>query len=213
LKEQLAVHLKLSFFFRNTAAPDMARSRRSRPGLTESWDDVNEQDFDSEIFADGDEREELGESYASERQRASRSQAQMEDGDDVSPEAARNALRNSGTLDNDIKPRKRGARLGESELVMPSSPDGAQERASISRAKTPHSRLNQRSLTSDAGSFIRRAQGPAPGQTKDEYDDEIDNTSDLNWPIVVWQKAVVPILWYAWDVLQTLSPRAYSQSG
>lgn len=190
----------------------MARSRRSRPGLTESWDDVDEQDFESKIFAPGDEREELGESYASERQRTSRSQVQLEEEDDVSPEAARNALRNSETLDNDIKPRKRGARLGEPELVMPSSPDGAQKRASISRAKTPHSRLNQRSLTSDAGSFLRRAQGPAPGQTKAEYDDEIDETSDLNWPIMVWQKAVVPTLWYGLDILRIAATNPFTKS-
>jgi hypothetical protein len=191
----------------------MARSRRSRPGLTESWDDVDEQDSESDIFASGDEREELGESYASERQRASRSQAQIDDEEeDVSSEAARNALRNSGTLDNETKPRKRTTRSGDSELVMPSSPDGAQKRASISRAKTPHSRLNQRSLTSDAGSFMRRAQGPAPGQTKDEFDDEIDNTSDLNWPFVIWQKAVVPTLWYAFDILRIAATNPFTKS-
>jgi hypothetical protein len=190
----------------------MARSRRSRPGLTESWDDVDEQDFESEIFAPGDEREELGESYASERQRAPKLRVQMEDDDDVSPEAARNALRNSGMMDNDIKPRKRSARSGESDLVMPSSPDGAQKRASISRAKTPHSRMNQRSLTSDAGSFMRRAQGPAPGQTKAEYDDEIDEVSDLNWPITIWQKIVSPILWYAFDILRIAATNPFTKS-
>lgn len=190
----------------------MARSRRSRPGLTESWDDVDEQDFDSEIFAPGDEREELGESYASERQRASRSKVYLDKEDDVSSEAARNALRNSGTLENDLKPRKRATKSGEPDLVMPSSPDGAQKRASISRAKTPHSRLNQRSLTSDAGSFMRRSAGPAPGQTKAEYDDEIDETSDLNWPFVVWQNAVVPLLWYAWDILRIAVTNPFTKS-
>jgi hypothetical protein len=193
----------------------MPRTRRSRPGLTESWDDVGEQDFDSEIYAPDDEREELGESYASEKQRASKSQVSFDDEDGgafMSPEAARNALRNSGTLDSDIKPRKRNTRTENPELVMPASPDGTRKRASISRAKTPHSRLNQRSLTSDAGSFIRRTGGTTSSRTKDEFDDEIDETSDLNWPIMVWQKAVAPILWYALDVLRIAVTNPFTKS-
>ena len=194
----------------------MARTRRSRPGLTESWDDVGEQDFDSEIYAPGDEREELGESYASERQRGSGSQVSFDDEDGgafVSSEAARNALHNSGTLDNDIKPRKRNTRSGDPKLVMPASPDGARKRASISRAKTPHSRLNQRSLTSDAGSFMRRTGGTTSSRTKkEEYDDEIDDTSDLNWPFMIWQNAVVPILWYAWDILRIAATNPFTKS-
>jgi hypothetical protein len=193
----------------------MPRTRRSRPALTESWDDVGDQDFDSEIYAPDDEREELGESYTSERQRASKSQVAFDEDDDdafVSPEAARNAVRNSGTLDSDIKPRKRNARSENPELVMPASPDGARKRASVSRAKTPHMRLNQRSLTSDAGSFMRRTEGTASSRTKDEFDDEIDDTSDLNWPIVVWQKAVAPILWYALDILRIAVTNPFTKS-
>jgi hypothetical protein len=59
---------------------------------------------------------------------------------------------------------------------------------------------------------MRRAQGPAPGQTKDEFDDEIDNTSDLNWPIVIWQKAVAPVLWYALDVLRIAATNPFTKS-
>jgi len=131
----------------------------------------------------------------------------------VSSEAARNALHNSGTLDNDIKPRKRNTRSGDPKLVMPASPDGARKRASISRAKTPHSRLNQRSLTSDAGSFMRRTGGTTSSRTKkEEYDDEIDDTSDLNWPFMIWQNAVVPILWYAWDILRIAATNPFTKS-
>ena len=194
----------------------MPRTRRARPALTESWDDVGEQDFDAEIYALDDEREEMGDSYAFEKREASRSQVSFDHDDEggafVSPEAARNALHNSGTSDNVIKSRKRNARLGEPELVMPASPDGTRKRASISRAKTPHSRLNQRSLTSDAGSFIRRTGGTTSSRTKDEFDDEIDETSDLNWPIMVWQKAVAPILWYALDVLRIAVTNPFTKS-
>jgi hypothetical protein len=121
-------------------------------------------------------------------------------------------VRNSGTLDSDIKPRKRNARSENPELVMPASPDGARKRASVSRAKTPHMRLNQRSLTSDAGSFMRRTDGTASSRTKDEFDDEIDDTSDLNWPIMVWQKAVAPILWYALDILRIAVTNPFTKS-
>jgi hypothetical protein len=130
----------------------------------------------------------------------------------VSPEAARNAVRNSGTLDSDIKPRKRNARSENPELVMPTSPDGARKRASISRARTPHMRLNQRSLTSDAGSFMRQNKGTASSRTKEEFDDEIDDTSDLNWPIMMWQKAVAPILWYALDILRIAVTNPFTKS-
>lgn len=182
----------------------MARSRRSRPGLTDSWDDVDDHDSGSDIFAPGEEHEEMGDSYASERLRASRSQVQIEDDDNEKHaliEAARNAEHNSGASTGDIKPRKRAARAADADLVMPSSPNGSQKRASLSRAKTPHSRLNQRSLTSDAGSFMRQTKRPA-SQTKEEYDEEIDNTSDLNWPFEIWHKAAVPILWFVWDILR-----------
>lgn len=203
----------------------MARSRRSRPGLTESWDDVDEHDFNDEIYAPGDEREELGESYASERLRSRGQRQQYEEEDEeeeddtaafVSSEAARNAVHNSGS---DIRPPKRGSRAaaaaaGEPGLVMPASPDGGSgKRASLSRAKTPHSRLNQRSLTSDAGSFMRRAREPAvPPLSKEEYDDEIDSTSDLNWPFVVWEKVAVPLLWYAWDILRIAATNPFTKS-
>jgi hypothetical protein len=130
----------------------------------------------------------------------------------VSPEAARNAVHNSGTSDNDIKPRKRNARSENPELVMPASPDGARKRASTSRAKTPHMRLNQRSLTSDAGSFARRTGGTASSQTKEEFDDEIDDTSDLNWPVMIWQKAVAPILWYALEILRIAATNPFTKS-
>lgn len=183
----------------------MARTRRSsRPQLTESWDNVDDHDFASEIYAPGDERDELGASYASDRAGRFSSRRKTEQGDeyedDASAEAARNALRNSAS---DITSRKRN----EPSLVMPASPDGLRARkASISRAKTPHSRLNHRSLTSDAGSFLRAAQekdkAPQRSQDKAEYDEEIDNSSDLNWPFVIWEKMLVPVLWYACDILR-----------
>lgn len=205
----------------------MARTRRSRPDLSESWDDVDAQDFGSAIYAPGDEREELGDSYTSEK-RASRPQSRKEEveedegeGEDehdartfVSAEAAQNALRNTGGSDLGLRKRR------EPSLVMPSSPDGGKPRASVARAKTPHMRLNQRSLTSDAGSFVRRAEeekgkGKGKGkkvQSKAEYDDEIDETSDLNWPFVVWERAVVPLLWYAWDILRIATTNPLTKS-
>lgn len=185
-------------------------SRQSRPDLSESWDDVNDQDFGSQIYAPGDEREELGDSYTSERSNRAKVRGSFSrDEDEDLDEAARNAAYNS---QDDIGLRKRG----EPSLVMPSSPDGLKARASVSRAKTPHSRLYQRSLTSDAGSFARRAgqeeRVATMAQTKDEYDDEIDNTSDLNWPLVLWEKMLSPVLWYGLDILRIAVTNPFTKS-
>lgn len=194
----------------------MARTRRARPELTESWDSVNSHDdFDSDIYDPEDERSELGASYYSDDRpsRSRRFPTPPSTNDDVSPEASRNALLNSQTSEarEDInKPRKRGARSGvDNSLIMPASPDGAGQGSSSARARahTPHFRLNQRSLTSDAGDFNRRAsaRGAAPGRgskTEAEYDDEIDETSDLNWPFVVWEKVARPVGMYVLDILK-----------
>lgn len=193
----------------------MARTRRTRPELTESWDSVNSQDdFDSDIYDPEDERSELGASYYSD-DRPSRSRhipTSPSTNDDVSPEASRNALLNSQTSKEDrearenIKPRKRGARFDgvDNSLIMPASPDGADKGSSSARARahTPHFRLNQRSLTSDAGDFSRRNSTRARGgKTEEEYDEEIDNSSDLNWPFVIWDKMGKPVGMYFLDIL------------
>lgn len=187
----------------------MARPRKAKPELTESWDAVDEQDdFSGEIYSDSDERQELGSQYREIRQTRSRRAVD----EDVSPEAARNAMRNSrtsGRREEDITPRKRAGRQDEGpELVMPLSPD-ARTSAKV-RAGTPHHRLNQRSLTSDAGTFSRRAGMEETGmssrlkemakQMEAKYDEQIDDSSDLNWPITIWSKVVRPLLGYALDV-------------
>ncbi|KAK6442342.1 hypothetical protein LTR95_001418 [Oleoguttula sp. CCFEE 5521] len=185
----------------------MARTRRAKPELTESWDAVDEQDdFEGGIYSDEDERQELGSQYRENRHARSR-----RDDDDVTSEASKNAMRNSrtsGRREEEIKPRKRGARQEDGpELVMPSSPDA--KAAARARAGTPHFRLNQRSLTSDAGSFNRRVEqdriGPSrlkkmAAQMEAKYDEQIDDSSDLNWPITIWSKVVRPLLGYVLEI-------------
>jgi hypothetical protein len=59
---------------------------------------------------------------------------------------------------------------------------------------------------------MRRTGATASSQTKAEYDDEIDETSDLNWPIAIWEKALVPVLWYAWDILRIAATNPLTKS-
>jgi len=199
----------------------MARTRSARPYLTESWDSVNpHDDFDEDIYNPEDERAEIGASYYSDH-RPSRSRnnpilpATNDEDEDVSLEASRNALHNSRTSRGDreareeIKPRKRGARSSvDKSLVMPLLANGSSSGSSAkARAHTPHFRLNRRSLTSDAGDFNRRTgkQGSASARgakSEAEYDEEIDNTSDLNWPFLLWDKVAGPVAMYALDVLR-----------
>lgn len=192
----------------------MARTRQSRAGLTESWDAVDErEDFDDQIYDDTEEKEELGSSYFSNRSSRSRAKPDQDDdenGEFVSPEASRNARQNgriphdAGFEREEIKPRKRNTRSSVDQgLVMPSSPDALNTKAAKLRASTPHFRANQRSLTSDAGQLRRAAARDAP-KTKDEFDDEIDETSDLNWPIMLWDRALKPVVGYAIDIVRIL---------
>ena len=94
----------------------MGRSRRARASeLTESWDDVAEDEIDN-----------------------------SSDPDVV-------------LIDEEVRSRKRGANTRnqkptEPSLVMPSSPNAINGNGK-SRTKTPHLRLNQRSMTSDAGAL------------------------------------------------------------
>ncbi|KAK3672766.1 hypothetical protein LTR78_007352 [Recurvomyces mirabilis] len=116
----------------------MTRARRARPDLTESWDDVDGSEEDEEIYTEDDERAEMRDSYRSD------------------PASSRRNLRSSrvesATSSNARDGRRRSARLSvEPELVMPTSPDGGRSSGSAMRASTPHFRLKDRSLTSDAG--------------------------------------------------------------
>src|ERR1700754_4989483 len=110
----------------------MARTRRDRPELTESWDDV-EEEFDNETPTEDDDVDEEDDRQG----RYSDVRKSRYDGTNG------NAERRRATRSSD-----------EPELVMPASPNatGAVNGKS-SRAKTPHFRMNQRSMTSDAGKF------------------------------------------------------------
>ena len=94
----------------------MGRSKRARATeLTESWDDVAEDEIDNSS----------------------------------DPDAA--------PIEEEVRSRKRGANTRnqkptEPSLVMPSSPNAINGNGKA-RTKTPHLRLNQRSMTSDAGAL------------------------------------------------------------
>lgn len=173
----------------------MARTRRGRDAeLSASWDDVG---------ADGHSEEEYTPS-SDEDERQTRRNTRLN--------------RANGDLSS---PQKRNTRSSaEPDLVMPSSPDAVKIKQ---RAKTPHFRLNQRSMTSDAGdldagrkaNMASRAQTPhfrlnqrsmtsdagelrrkaAKGE-RDEYDDSLGGYLDL-----AWRRILSPILGYVGEIV------------
>ncbi|KAK5114006.1 hypothetical protein LTR62_003129 [Meristemomyces frigidus] len=113
----------------------------ARPELTESWADVDdEREEEDSTYTEDEERAEMRDSYRS----------------DNRTHTSRRDMRSSrasipGRVDGENS-RRRSARLSvEPELVMPSSPDAGRSSSSAMRASTPHFRLKDRSLTSDAG--------------------------------------------------------------
>lgn len=187
----------------------MTRTRQRRADLTESWDDVDG-DYEEEglAYTEDDERAEMRDSYKA---------------DDGTPRA-RKDLRSSKVdfANGDGAARQRSARLSvEPELVMPSSPDAERPkgkpglrdatprmrlnersmtsdagkldaRAAKMRASTPHFRLNQRSLTSDAGRFN------IPQEPDEEDEDENGGQSR---PSAIWERILQPLLAYFLDVV------------
>ncbi|KAF2720439.1 hypothetical protein K431DRAFT_226422 [Polychaeton citri CBS 116435] len=65
--------------------------------------------------------------------------------------------------------------------------------------------MNERSLTSDAGTFkapseLTPTQRAARRRIEEHWDEEIDDSSDLQWPLVLWQNFVRPLVAYAGSV-------------
>jgi hypothetical protein len=180
----------------------MTRTRRARPELSESWEDVDDDEYgeDSKIYTEDDERAEVGrEGYRD---------------DDVpeTPRSRRSNMRGSRMAESQQQANgdarlRRSARFSEEpQLVMPSSPDASTTSTGARlRASTPHFRLNQRSLTSDAGKFASRL--------RDEEDEEevgMAKVKESPSGSAVWSQVLRPLLAYVMDVvgiaLQTLKP-------
>ncbi|KAK3681537.1 hypothetical protein LTR37_020863 [Vermiconidia calcicola] len=183
----------------------MPRSRRAKPELSASWDDVRD-DSDEETFTDDHEDE--------------------QERNDRDNRHGRKRDMRSSRLDgaNGDTPRKRATRssLAEPDLVMPSSPNAMGNQKS--RAKTPHFRMNERSMTSDAGSFdmggkmAQRAKTPrfrmnARSMTSDagsllrrqatlvEEVGEGEDDTLAGYAKMAWRRIFHPILAYCADVV------------
>ncbi|KAK5708489.1 hypothetical protein LTR17_020668 [Elasticomyces elasticus] len=201
-----------------------ARGQATRVDLSESWDDVDEDHEDSdETYSKEDEQAEMRDSYRSDTTKGS-----------TTSTPRRQNMRSSRTAEPANKAedtsRRRSARLSvEPKLQLPGSADGGRasgreakmrastphfrlkERSMTSdagklngngngngmRASTPHFRLNQRSMTSDAGRFGSRSKDEADGEDTDEGH-------------MLWRRVMRPLLGYAMDVagmaLQNLKP-------
>ena len=173
----------------------MARTRRrARPdNLTESWDDVADS-LDDETT---EEEEEVHDERLARDGRASRANGRQA--------SAQNRVTRSSV---------------EPELVMPSSPNARNvEQKPKARANTPHFRLNERSMTSDAGTFNvlkRRAETPRMrmndrSMTSDagrfsrkqsnlrnvEFEDDLEG----GYIRLAWERILGPILGYCSEIV------------
>ncbi|KAK0777449.1 hypothetical protein LTR91_013061 [Friedmanniomyces endolithicus] len=188
----------------------MTRARGTPLDLTESWDDVHDDDDDDgTLYTKDDERAEMRDSYRS-------------DARDSAPQRDMRSSRTNFRSKADDGDRRRSARLSvEPELRMPASPDAGRSSARTEnlRASTPHFRLNNRSMTSDAGSMNGEAKmrastprmrlsqrsmtsdaGRFGAKVKDDDDDEDETTQ----PNVLWRRVLRPLLAYAFDVAGVL---------
>lgn len=212
----------------------MVRTRRSRPELTDSWADIDDDETSSQttsghrIYSEDDERSEMADEYRARtpgRISGSRSSLRRREEEDVADETPRQRR----NLRSSVEPV---------ELVMPSSPDAAAAasgvtaaaRSAKARAQTPRFRINERSMTSDAGALRelpQRAQTPhfrlnERSMTSDagrfrgsglkrEYDEDEATADgdasggggvDVGEKVgVLWQRVVRPLLGYAGSVL------------
>lgn len=172
----------------------MPRTRRSKRELTESWEDV------PDPLAESDENSSHEDDHGrSQRQGSSTSRMDFANG----------------------QARKRGTRSSVGpELVMPSSPDALNgvprtktphlrlnDRSMTSdagdfdadrklRARTPHFRMNERSFTSDAGTFARRA------STLRAVNEDADGDQSISRHLgTVWYRVLQPIFAYCADIV------------
>jgi hypothetical protein len=174
----------------------MARPRRrARPdNLTESWDDVADS-LDDETYT---EEEEDDDERLARDARPTRANGHQ---DSVQKRVTRSSV--------------------EPELVMPSSPNARNaEQRPKARANTPHFRLNERSMTSDAGSFnlAKKARAQTPrlrmndrSMTSDagrfsrtqsnlrhvEFEDDLDG----GYLRLAWERILGPIFKYCSDIV------------
>ncbi|KAK4504023.1 hypothetical protein PRZ48_004938 [Zasmidium cellare] len=182
----------------------MTRRRREDPrattsSLTESWDDMEH----SEESLNGSKDP----IYSSDEER-----------DEMGSEY-RSPPRNKER--ETARPRRNLRSSVEPELVMPASPNAASKQ----RASTPHMRLNQRSLTSDAGEIRKKTRSSTQrfrmgdrSMTSDagrmkgsrlseemEYDDDEEGYTSL-----IWMRLLRPLLGYLFSILglvmQNLKP-------
>ncbi len=175
---------------------EMARTRQTRAELTESWDDVGSLEEGS---SDWDEEQDA--------------RQQKED-----RAGRRRDMRKTRFDTASDQPRRTSAR--EPDLVMPASPNGVVNGFEKNRDKTPRLRLNQRSMTSDAGKALAvhpaqkdRAKTPrfrmnARSMTSDagkfgrrhEDGDEDEDDTLAGYTRMTWTRILQPILAYCIDI-------------
>ena len=169
----------------------MPRTRRARPQhLSESWDDVAD-DMDDETFTDEEEQEEQDEREARMNGRRSSAQKRMTR-TSVEPELVMPSSPNA--VNGNSKPKNRAKtphfRMNERSLT---SDAGDMDASRKIRTRTPHFRLSDRSMTSDAGKFMRR-------QSTLHEDDEDDDLQG-GYLRLAWERILAPVIRYLSEIV------------
>lgn len=170
----------------------MPRPRRTRPEhLTESWDDVNDS-LEDETFTDDDVDEEQEERATRANRRRASPQKRVTRAS-VEPELVMPSSPNAVNGGGKQKPRAQTPHFRMNERSM-TSDAGHFSAARQTRAKTPHFRLNDRSMTSDAGQFKRK---------QSNLRREVDDDDELRggYLRLAWERILAPILRYCSDIV------------
>lgn len=183
----------------------MTRKRGQKIELSESWDGVDSSQ-DSEIFTRDDERQEMGSFYQS---------TQSTQSTHPLPSLSRNASSINGDTEEDEPITLRNAKQyraspeAEPQFVMPASPNALaasndQSRHTSSqarlRAQTPRMRVNERSVTSDAGALRRRAEA-ANRQKKQTHSSRSSKTRGKDTNTSAYT-VIAPVISWLLDILQ-----------
>lgn len=176
--------------------------RRARPThLTESWDDVAD-DVGDESYteSEGEEQERGGRGARPNGHHDHAAAAKRVTRASVEPELVMPASPNARNTEQQLRPKQRANtphfRMNQRSLT---SDAGAFEesRKAQARAQTPRLRLNDRSMTSDAGQFVRGKRSGLRQHVEFEDEDGLDG----GYLQLAWQRILAPVLAYCGDVV------------
>ena len=170
----------------------MARTRRVRPQHLTESWDDVNDSFEDETFTD--DSEELRDERPARLNRQRESTPKRVTRSSVEPELVMPSSPNAVNGNGKTKSRAKTPHFRLNERSMTSDAGNFNVSKNM-RAKTPHFRLNERSMTSDAGSFARRQSSLRKEELED--DDELRG----GYLRLLWERIFAPILAYCGDIV------------